>query len=95
MAQTTFGTTGFTIRVAGLARELKTPIHLHLPLQPGTAVLPSPVKLGARPYEAIWDTGATNTVVSPRVVKDLGAQAHQGSDRQHRQRSKAMRGLPG
>ena len=64
-------TLGFTTKATGLARALANQIYVSEVYDPSTG-LPEPIK---KPYQAIWDTGATNTVVSRRVVQELHLQA--------------------
>lgn len=63
-------TYGFTTKANGLARELKNDIYIS-EIHDHSTGLPEPVK---KPYKAIWDTGATNTCITPRVVQELGLQ---------------------
>lgn len=63
-------TFGFTTKANGIARELKNDIYVSEIHDPATG-LPEPIK---KPYKAIWDTGATNTCITPSVVQDLGLQ---------------------
>lgn len=44
----------------GIARELITDVFVKFPSQEEF-----------KQYKAIWDTGATNTVITPQIVKDL------------------------
>jgi hypothetical protein len=62
-----YPTFGFTTKANGIVRELVNQVHVSEIYDPNSG-LPEPVK---RPYNAIWDTGATNTVISPKVVQDL------------------------
>lgn len=59
----------FTFRNNGIARVLKTPSGVCLPFTEEQA------KQGHKPeikqYVAIWDTGATNSVITQKVVNDL------------------------
>ena len=52
----------FTIRQAGRALVLKSDVHIRAVNSSGTP----------KKYIAIWDTGATITVITPSVVADLG-----------------------
>ncbi len=59
----------------GLARELTSPCYV------GHPVLSSPENkqfdpgmLGAKQYTATWDTGSTGTVITQRVIDELGLQ---------------------
>ena len=51
----------FTIDFNGLARELASEIEIYDPI----------TKTSAH-FEGIWDTGATNTAISNRLVTQLG-----------------------
>lgn len=64
-------TFGFTTRGNGLARELINDISIS-ELHDPTSGSPEPVK---KTYKAIWDTGATNTAITRKVVQELGLQA--------------------
>lgn len=63
-------TFGFTTKASGIVRELKNDIYISEIHDPATGP-PEPIK---KPYQAIWDTGATNTCITPRVVQELGLQ---------------------
>jgi len=59
----------------GLARELSSPCFVGHPLlnqTPGTPLDPN--LQGARQYLATWDTGSTATVISQKVIDELGVQ---------------------
>ena len=58
----------FTMAYAGFVRELKTPADVALPLADGT----DQVKRERLELWAVWDTGATNTVISKQVARRLG-----------------------
>ena len=60
-------TFGFTTKADGIARELITEIYVSEAADP-TLGFPEPVK---KPYSAVWDTGATNTVITRKVVQEL------------------------
>lgn len=66
-----YPTFGFTAKANGIARELANPIYVSEVHDPSTGN-PEPVK---KPYTAIWDTGATNSVIVRRVVQELNLQA--------------------
>jgi len=63
-------TFGFTTKADGVVRQLANDVYVSEVHDPSTG-LPEPVK---KPYRAIWDTGATNTCVTPRVVQELQLQ---------------------
>ena len=60
-------TFGFTTKATGIVRELANEVHLSELYDPATGDQP-PVK---KPYKAIWDTGATGTVITRKVVREL------------------------
>ena len=60
-------TYGFTTKATGLRNALENQILISEVYDPATG-LPEPVK---RQYVAIWDTGATNTVVTRKVAQEL------------------------
>lgn len=64
-------TFGFTTKAAGIVHDLVNQVHASEAHDP-TKGSPEPVK---KPYMAIWDTGATNTVISRKVVQELNLQA--------------------
>ena len=66
-------TFGFTTKANGIVRELANDIYISEAYDPSTVApgTPHPVK---KPYKAIWDTGATNTVVCRKVVQELNLQ---------------------
>ena len=64
-------TFGFTTKSTGIRNVLLNEIHVSEVYDPSTGT-PEPVK---RPYDAIWDTGATHTVVTRKVVQELNLQA--------------------
>lgn len=59
----------FTIEHNGIARELITETLVSQPFDPHTSN--STAHPPARKYNAIWDTGATNCVITRRVINDL------------------------
>lgn len=61
----------FTITANRVVRILQSPVFIHTPLSPQGGVA-DPTRLGAKEYSAIWDTGATNTVITRKVVDELG-----------------------
>lgn len=58
-------TFGFTTRANGIARELINEIYISELHDEGS---PESIK---RPYKAIWDTGATNSVITRKVAQEL------------------------
>lgn len=57
----------FTIRYSGIQRVLSTSIGISLPSQNEDELR----KITIKNYQAIWDTGATNSVITSKVVKEL------------------------
>jgi hypothetical protein len=56
----------FTLKIHnGVARTLITDVHIEKPLHKGGDVVPPP---SGPIFKAIWDTGATNTVITSKVV---------------------------
>ena len=58
----------FTLKANGRVNQLKTQCGV------SDAVLPTnpPTPVAVNQYEAIWDTGATGTVITSKVAKELG-----------------------
>lgn len=50
----------FSIKYKGIAKELISDIEII-----------NPLNNQRKKYNAIWDTGATNTVIAPKVLKEL------------------------
>jgi predicted aspartyl protease len=63
-----FPHTGFTARYPGRSSRLTTEVEIFPAFDP--ANIPSPQPQGKK-YLALYDTGATHSAVSPRVVADL------------------------
>ncbi|TSC62113.1 MAG: SEC-C motif domain protein [Parcubacteria group bacterium Gr01-1014_48] len=59
----------FTTRYNGRARVLHNIVGVSLPVTPGEA---QTQQVKPRSYLAIWDTGATHSAITKRVVDDLG-----------------------
>lgn len=59
----------FTYRYNGRARVLHTTVGVSLPVTPDEAKIQ---QVEPRNYLAIWDTGATNSAITKKVVDDLG-----------------------
>lgn len=60
----------FTTQSTGIVRELRNQIHVSEAYDPATDQA-EPVK---RPYNAIWDTGATGTLIVPKIAQELNLQ---------------------
>ena len=58
---------GFTTHASQRVRELKNQIRVSEASEPSPGI-PLPTQ---KEYTAIWDTGATGTVITPKVVADL------------------------
>lgn len=63
----------FTLRSNNLLRELKTPCWISKAFDP-KKIGNTPIKPPIKQYTALWDTGATGTVISKRVAQELGIQ---------------------
>lgn len=61
----------FTTRYNGRARVLFNEVNVCLPITPEEA---QTQKVEFKKYVAIWDTGATHSAITKRVVVDLGLQ---------------------
>lgn len=60
----------FTVRSGGgLLRVLQTRCHVAVAFDPATAAQPFPP---FSEFQAIWDTGATNSVITQQVVNSVG-----------------------
>src|SRR5438067_154488 len=69
----------FTVSASGLLRVLSTPVQIGPAFDPATKVPPF------RNYLAIWDTGATSSVITERVIaecnlKPIGMTRAHGAD---------------
>jgi len=62
-----YPTFGFTTKAPHIVNTLKNQVYVSEVHDPGTGT-PEPIK---KPYNAIWDTGATNTVISRAIVQEL------------------------
>ena len=69
----------FTIRYAARMPALRSKIDLCLPVTPEEAKIGVPM----REYVAIWDTGATNSVITKKVVDELGLKPISVSEMHH------------
>jgi hypothetical protein len=58
--------TGFTIRYKGKSPRLNSEVQIFPAFGPGDP------PLQGKKYQALYDTGATNSAISPNVVSDLG-----------------------
>lgn len=76
----------FTVQFSGRANQLTTKAHISLPLNPDTTPLSQEIIESFKEYTCIWDTGATNSVISQIVVDECGlkpigmTQVHSVSD---------------
>lgn len=59
----------FTLEVKGRLSEIKTPCGISLPYMPGKTPGDHPE---ITQFIGLWDTGATNSCITPRAVKALG-----------------------
>lgn len=57
----------FTLTFDGISHELKTDVSVSIAFNPQKP----PTHTTFKKFSAIWDTGATNSVISERVVKEL------------------------
>jgi hypothetical protein len=64
-------THSFTFRTPGRAKELITDIGISSGYDPQTSHLPHPE---IKSFKAVWDTGATNSVIAAKVVAGCGLQ---------------------
>ena len=62
----------FTARANGVARSLQSEVGIGLPIDDTSSTDPSDARSRARVYAGIWDTGATGSVVSQRVIDECG-----------------------
>jgi len=66
-------TQSFTTAYPGISRILQNEVHVSKAFDPSSAPKPlSPQKVGAKKFTAIWDTGATGTVISQKVINECG-----------------------
>ncbi len=70
-----------------ISNVLQNRVHITQAFNPSTITdTITPQSLGAKEYSAIWDTGATNTIITQRVVNELSlkqvgrARLHTASD---------------
>ena len=65
--------TAFTTSYTGKVNVLQNKVHITKAFNPSSIPQPiNPQELAAKEYTAIWDTGATNTIITQKVVNDLG-----------------------
>ena len=63
----------FTTSYTGKLNVLHNEVHITKAFNPSSIPKPiNPQELAAKEYTAIWDTGATNTIITQKVVNDLG-----------------------
>ncbi|GAI78519.1 unnamed protein product [marine sediment metagenome] len=63
----------FTSSYDRMSRVLQNEVHITDAFKPSSITgTISPQTLNAKKYSAIWDTGATGTVITQKVVNDLG-----------------------
>jgi len=63
----------FTTTNPGIARVLRNEVHVSKAFDPSSAPKPiSPQNAGAKKFVAIWDTGASGTVISQKVINECG-----------------------
>ena len=59
-----------TVKANGLARVIQTLVKVSLPV--ASAEEAAQRNITIRDYQGIWDTGATNSVITKKVVDELG-----------------------
>ena len=63
----------FTTTFDRITRVLKNEVHVSKAFDPSLAPRPlNPENLGAKKFVAIWDTGATGTVINQKVINECG-----------------------
>lgn len=63
----------FTTTYTGITRILQNEVHVSQAFDSSLVPKPlTPQKVGAKEFTAIWDTGATGTVISQKVVNECG-----------------------
>jgi len=62
----------FTRRANGIARDLESDVGIGPPIDDPSSTDPDEASSRAKNYTAIWDTGATGSVVSQRVIDECG-----------------------
>jgi len=61
-----------TSRYGGPARSLHCPVQIGPPVVDRDSITPEEALLKARTYAGIWDTGATGSVVTEKVITECG-----------------------
>ena len=62
-----------TTTYSGITRILQNEVHVSTAFDPSTHTKPiNPQNCGAKEFIAIWDTGATGTVISQKIVRECG-----------------------
>jgi hypothetical protein len=64
---------GFTTKASQRVRELRNQIEVSEAFDPRASNDPASMPV-RKQYEAVWDTGATGTVITSKVVTELGLQ---------------------
>ncbi len=63
----------FTTSYNGITNVLRNEVHISKAFDPSSISKPLNLKdFGAKTFTAIWDTGATNSVITKKVVNDCG-----------------------
>jgi len=62
----------FTIRYEGRTNTLTTKALVSKPLTPQAVIVPPDIVKGAKEYICIWDTDATHSAISQKVVDECG-----------------------
>ena len=63
----------FTVRYGGRTNKLQVETLVSKPVNPGPNItVPPEIVQGAKKYIGIWDTGATNSVISQKVIDECG-----------------------
>ncbi len=63
----------FTTRYNGHTNVLRTQVKISAPFQSDSkSTVPSDIVSGAKEFVCIWDTGATNSVITQRVADECG-----------------------
>lgn len=62
----------FTVRYNGRTNKLTTETGLSSPFDPNSPAVPTEIANCAKNYSGLWDTGATNSVISQKIVDECG-----------------------